>query len=736
MKKSFYFLFLIFFLLFIFSLDIQGSTLDSENLDIPYPSYIYDFWEEPVSAPQAYYPDQIITGKDLGAGSLSEPRDLHISSYNQNIYIVDSGNNRIIELNPDWTVKRIIDSFTNRGEEDFFNNPRGIYTNPAGDLYITDRDNGRIVILDQELNLKNIIHSPEGQVGDVDFTDFRFRPSKIAVDRRNRIFVVADEVYEGIMEFDIRGEFVGFFGAPSVTVDLFEYIWRRYSPQERRERLALFLPTEFSNLDVDREGFVFTTVATGTIGEEHFIRKLNTAGRDILLREGFTPPRGDYGSTLMDAAGEYVIPGSVFVDITVRENEMYSVLDRRRGRVFTYDRRGNLLYVFGYDGHLKGGFRYPRAVEAQGEKLAVLDGQTNRITVFKPTEYARKIHQALDYYHSGSYQRSVDIWREVLRLNANYDLAYTGIGRGELFQDNFEAAMNNFRRGENRLDYSRAFVHYRKEVIEENITLIGLLLLIIAVLLFLIIKFRAPVLGYLEKINQKLENRFGNRNNNESEKITVVSLIYDALKKTVDLFFYGFQVIFHPVGGFWNLKHEKPKSIAAATFHLIIVIITFIFMRQYTGFIFNPRDLTELNTLVEIASVLIPFFLWCVVSWSLTTLMEGKGTFTEIYITTAYSLIPVAFINIPLTVISNYLTGEEHMFYLFILVMSAVWAFILLFFGTLTIHEYTATKMLLVTGAIILGITLTMFIGLLFFNLVEQVFGFFSDIYMEIVYRI
>ncbi|MFW6256631.1 MAG: YIP1 family protein [Bacillota bacterium] len=719
-------------ILFLFNFTGYGSNL--EKTDIPYPSYTYDFWEEPVPAPQAYYPSQIITGEDLGVDSLSDPRDLNISQYTENIYIVDTGNNRIICLDSDWELTKIIDSFENEGQEDTFNNPRGIYVNSDGDMYIADRDNARIVILDEQGELKKIISSPEGETEGVIFEDFRFRPSKVGVDERGRIFVVADEVYEGVMEFDLEGEFVGFFGAPSVTVDPFEYFWRRFSPEERRERLALFLPTEFSNLDIDKKGFVYTTVSGGAVQASHFVRRLNTAGRDILIREGFTAPQGDYGSTLQDASGDYVIPGSVFVDITTRENDIYSVLDRRRGRVFTYDKRGNLLYVFGYDGHLKGGFLYPRAVESKGDKLAVLDSQNNRITVFKPTVYAQKIHQAIDYYSNGYYPRAVDTWQEVLQMNANYDLAYSGIGWGKLFQENFSEAMVNFRRGENRRDYSRAFEFYRRDVVEENLGLAGLVVISVLILLLIFIKFSSQIGRYFHKINEIIEQKVSSKDVEEN-KIPLFELLYEQFERIIRAFVYGFTIIFHPVGGFWSLKHERKGNVPAATLHLGLLIMTFVFMRQYTGFVFNFRDLTKLNLLVEISSILLPFFLWCIVNWSLTTLMEGKGSFPEIYMTTAYSLIPITVINIPLTVVSNYLTWNEGTFYSFILLLSVSWAFILLFFGTLTIHEYSTTKMLLVTGFIILGIALTMFIGLLFFNLAEQVYGFFNDIYTEIVYR-
>ena len=43
------------------------------------------------------------------------------------------------------------------------------------------------------------------------------------------------------------------------------------------------------------------------------------------------------------------------------------------------------------------------------------------------------------------------MWNRALQLNANCDLAYTGIGRALLRQDRFREAMDNFRLGSNRV---------------------------------------------------------------------------------------------------------------------------------------------------------------------------------------------------------------------------------------------------------------------------------------------
>ena len=154
------------------------------------------------------------------------------------------------------------------------------------------------------------------------------------------------------------------------------------------------------------------------------------------------------------------------------------------------------------------------------------------------------------------------------------------------------------------------------------------------------------------------------------------------------------------------------------------------------GFIFNSNDLAKINILLEFCSVLIPFMLWVIVNWSLTTLMEGKGTFKDIYIASAYAFTPIILINIPITIVSNYLIAEEGVLVFSFIAISLLWALFLLFFGTMTIHQYDSGKNILVSVLVILGIAFTMFIGVLFFNLGEQVIRFVSEIYNEVFLRL
>ena len=153
-------------------------------------------------------------------------------------------------------------------------------------------------------------------------------------------------------------------------------------------------------------------------------------------------------------------------------------------------------------------------------------------------------------------------------------------------------------------------------------------------------------------------------------------------------------------------------------------------------FIFNPRDLAELNIVIELLSAIVPFFLWCAVNWSLTTLMEGKGKFKDIVIATAYALTPFVLINIPLTVVSNFIRMEEGAFYYFLLALSVVWSGGLLFFGNMVVHDYDMPKTFSTIILTVVGMGVVIFIGLLFLSVINLMISFIVSIYQEMTLRL
>lgn len=687
---------------------------------VPYETYTYDFWNNPVPSPHAYVPIRVVDGQELGIGSFRTPQD--IFAIDDQIYLVDSGNNRIVHMTRDWEVVRIIDSFDNEGNRDTFKNPRGIHVTPAGDLYVADRDNSRIVILDRDLNLKQIITSPVETHGQLFTSDFRFRPDKLGVDQYGSVYVVSAGVYDGIMEFDIHGDFQGFVGAPRVHPTLADYIWRLIGTKAQKERMKLFLPVEHSNVHVDRRGFIYATAIGGEIGPEDKIRRINTAGSDRLMRIPGSPPIGDFPD----------VTSSVFVDVVSREYDSYSILDRTNGRIFTYNATGHLLYAFGAIGEVQGAFSNPAGLAELDQHLLVVDAIKNSITVFAPTEYQQLIHNAIANYSIGNYDAATECWYQVLELNSNFDLAYTGIGNAYFMQGNYAEAMRNFKLANDRPNYSEAFRFYRKQVLEDYF---GWLMAAVVIIVIYVLFFATS-----RKSEQSVAEAKAQQAATYDQVRTWEEMKRRPLGIQLKRIGYGLQfalkVIVSPLQGFWDLKYEKRGNLPTAVVLIIMLVLSYLVMYQFSGFIFNTRNPRYLNLVSESVSILVPILMWVTINWSLTTLMNGKGSYKEILIATAYSFTPLILVLIPMTIISNYLTADEGAFYYLIMSIALVWSLMLLFFGTMVVHEYSLGATIGVTIFILVGMGITMFIALLFVDIVLQLFAFIGEVYREFAFRL
>ena len=195
---------------------------------------------------------------------------------------------------------------------------------------------------------------------------------------------------------------------------------------------------------------------------------------------------------------------------------------------------------------------------------------------------------------------------------------------------------------------------------------------------------------------------------------------------------YALYCITHPLDGFWDLTHEKRGSIAAANTILILTLLARILKLQYTSFIFNKVYWPKINIFLYLASVLFPLALWCVGNWGLTTLFDGKGRLSQVYMATCYGLTPYPLIQFPLILFSNVVTVDEAEFYSVVSVISLVWAALLILSAMSQIHEYK----ILFTIATGFAMLVMIFILLLFFSMISQGVAYFISVAKEILFRL
>ncbi|MCG7384687.1 NHL repeat-containing protein [Paenibacillus sp. ACRRY] len=459
---------------------LLANAVPAAASSAPYESYNYNSWREAVPSPDAYLPKRTISGSDLGIGEFKDPADVNVSPSGQ-IYILDSGNSRIVILDAEYKLLQVMDGFTREGSKETFEAPGGLFVDEEERIYVADTGNSRVVILDAEGQLDHMIQAPES---DVLATDFQFQPLKLTVDHVGRVYVVAQGVYEGIMQFDETGKFIGYVGTNKVERDYGEYIWRMFSTKAQRAQMVLFVPTEFSSADIDHKGFVYATNIDP--GSNEPIKRLNPSGEDVLKRFGYFDVKGDI--RFRNNTGP-----SKLIDVKVLGNGMYSVLDATQNRVFTYDDEGHLLYIYGGKGNQVGTLKTPVAIEQSGDHQLVLDRGKSNLVVYEPTRFGTNVNEAVALHYQGEDTEAVHIWQEVLKLNANYDIAYIGIGKSLLMEKKNKEALGYFELGMDRKSYSVAFKRYRREMMKEHFGTFltaGIALIFILILARVAVKWR------------------------------------------------------------------------------------------------------------------------------------------------------------------------------------------------------------------------------------------------------
>lgn len=470
----------IWLILMVIILVFSNGTLAAANSNVPYQTYNYDYWEDVYYTPAAYIPDGSISGTDLGTGILMNPQDIFVADDGR-VYIADTGNNRIIVLKSDMTLERVIDTFDNNGTPDTFKSPTGLCVTSDNEIYIADTDNLRVVALMEDGALLKIIQNPTSEVLEEGFV---FAPLKVSVDYADRAYVIAKNMFQGIMAFDGNGSFTGFSGTIKVTISTYEKIWRRLSTKEQRKGQLQFIPTEFTGVDMAPDGFVYAT-NVDTQGQQS-VRRLNPKGQDVITKKKNGSLSGDLYSPL---GGEYA-GSSRIVDVVYRGSGIYSFIDYTRGRIFTYDHEGNLLYIFGGRGSQEGTFKSPAAIEAKDDKILALDAYRGEIMMFIATEYGKLINEAVALRYDGDEASAVKVWQEVLKLDSNFELAYVGIGKSYLASGENKKAMEYLKLGMDREYYSIAFKRYRDDILKQNLgyILTGGLIIVMALIIRKVIK--------------------------------------------------------------------------------------------------------------------------------------------------------------------------------------------------------------------------------------------------------
>ncbi|GHU02337.1 hypothetical protein FACS1894147_04010 [Spirochaetia bacterium] len=199
---------------------------------------------------------------------------------------------------------------------------------------------------------------------------------------------------------------------------------------------------------------------------------------------------------------------------------------------------------------------------------------------------------------------------------------------------------------------------------------------------------------------------------------------------------YALYVAGHPLDGFWDLTHEKRGSIAAANIIVAATVLVEILRITLTNFQFIEVNMEYFNVLTVALRILLPLGLWTVANWSLTTLMDGKGRLSEIYMATAYALTPYTIINAAMIIVSQFITRQEGAVYHVLITFSMIWSVMLILAAMMEIHDYSAAKAVGSSLLTIIGMGIMVFIFVVFFSLVSDGIAYFVSLFKELIFRL
>ena len=195
-------------------------------------------------------------------------------------------------------------------------------------------------------------------------------------------------------------------------------------------------------------------------------------------------------------------------------------------------------------------------------------------------------------------------------------------------------------------------------------------------------------------------------------------------------------ILTHPIDGFYEMKHNRQGLLRVATIFFLIHAVMGIVEFTYTGFLFNRTDPLQFRFLRSILVSVAPYLIFIVGNWSITSLMDGKGKFKEIYMVAGYALFPLIVLRIISIFTSNFFTLEEGFFYHGAITLGYLLMFSLLFMGMRSIHEYSVMRAVTTVILTMISMSVIVFLGLLALNLAQQIVLFLQTIIREIMLRL
>ncbi len=655
-------------------------------------AYSYDHKSAAVEIPDPYCVEQVLYGSAIG---FNAPADF--VNKNGKTYILNSSGAPVTVLDEELKVIGNI-SLTKDGKPYNLGKGESIWIDNNGTMLFAD--SGKKIIVRTDANGAVIAEYNGPDTAAAEGTEFL--PYKVLTDYLGRIYVLSQGEYRGIIQMTENGKFMSYFGSKSITATasvLLDMVWRRFMSDEQIANSARYLPTEYSNMTIDENGFLFVSSGASSSVDEYIV-KLNSNGSDVLEGSKFGDFNlGKYGTTYYKTS---------LNAITVDSDGFITVADKTWNRLMQYSSEGELLYIFGGQGEQAGTFKENDRILSIGDKILVADATNNTITVLKPTAFGKKLREGYILYEKGLFEESIKPFEEVLTMAGNYESAYIGIGKALQLKGDYKGAMEYFKKGYSKSDYSAAYGRYRSQMMRQYFPIAMTVIIILSVVG--VVAFRMWRKKHPKQKKPALDRR---------GKIA-----------------YLFYTLIHPFDGHAEMRYNNKGSALISSVLVFLWFMVEAIKFNYRGFIFNSKEPQDFSIFALLVTTVGIAAMFCLSNWLFSTFFEGKGSLKNVWIHFGYGLVPMLVTSFIDVILSNVLTLDESFFINYISIVGVAYTVFLIVIGNGELHQYSFKKNIFSVLASAVGVLIIMFVVFLLFNLYVQLRDFLISVAEEIFYRI
>ncbi|MFD0616661.1 YIP1 family protein [Paenibacillus sp. GCM10027629] len=648
---------------------------------IPYDTFFIDVQTgQAIMTQPLYTPDRVIDGNSIGT-QLSGPSDIFIAS-NDYVYIADTGNNRIIELDPTGKYIRSIGDQDGLGK---LNQPEGVFVTDDGTIYAANTGDQTIVKYNADGKAAQVFAKPESHLL---FKEYHFLPTKLVVDQRGVMYIVVKDTYQGLFRMNAKGEFTGFFGANKTTLSWMDRFKRMILSKEQLDKEAAKRPNPIVNTTATSDHFFLTTTVGKDDGQ---IKKLNAGGADAFKNKDLWEDQ--------------------LVDVAIDHDGFMYGMDREFGMISIHEPNGTTLVNFSQgnkNARQLGVTSFPTSIAVNSSKqLWVADAALNMIQVFSRTSFGDTFLTATKLYYEGDYVASKPYWEEVIRENGMLNIAYNGLGKAALQSGDHAEAIANFKKSQDALGYSDAFWNVRYDWLQRH------LILALALVIILVLALRYAI----RKWRQYTRSRtWPNRLQRYGTEVK------DA-----------FYLIVHPYEGFYRLK-ERNISWLVVILILLMAAGVHILSLFASGFVVNPFDLSRINIKLSIGIMIVPWATWVVANYLVSTIKGGEGRFREVFQASTYALVPYIVMTIPIIVLTNIIVFEEMIVVDLMKQMMWIWIIVLFFIMTQVIHNFDFMETLKIVVITLFTVAVIWIFFTIMAGLTINLLDFIKQLYREVTF--